>query len=160
MLVWLGLQVVTANTERSSRVESLALNVSISVDLSALKSSIKRLQAASVRLDNEKDSAEKGLRELMRRQPHRHPLLRRLKKIVCRLAKSVGHECARGKRRELWRAAVERVRLANAALVAFERGFISEQGLQGREWYRHLGVAPGRWLGQLIRPSLQPCLTQ
>jgi N-acetylated-alpha-linked acidic dipeptidase len=25
--------------------------------------------------------------------------------------------------------------------------FISEDGIKDREWYRHLGVAPGRWLG-------------
>ncbi|BGP43868.1 Vacuolar protein sorting-associated protein 70 [Rhodotorula kratochvilovae] len=40
------------------------------------------------------------------------------------------------------------LRRINAALRGFERGFLGdEQGLQGREWYRHLGVAPGRWLG-------------
>ncbi|GAA5982736.1 hypothetical protein JCM10908_006765 [Rhodotorula pacifica] len=36
----------------------------------------------------------------------------------------------------------------NKALKEFEKGFLGdEEGLQGREWYRHLGVAPGRWLG-------------
>jgi len=29
----------------------------------------------------------------------------------------------------------------------FERGFIDEAGLSGRGWYKHLGVAPGYWLG-------------
>ncbi|KAF9269786.1 Zn-dependent exopeptidase [Marasmius fiardii PR-910] len=43
--------------------------------------------------------------------------------------------------------AVKRVRAVNQKLIAFERGFISEAGLPGREWYRHLGVAPGLWLG-------------
>jgi N-acetylated-alpha-linked acidic dipeptidase len=43
------------------------------------------------------------------------------------------------------------VRKANQKLVAFERGFISEGGIRNREWYKHLGVAPGLWLGQ---PSL------
>jgi N-acetylated-alpha-linked acidic dipeptidase len=26
--------------------------------------------------------------------------------------------------------------------------FISEDGIKDREWYRHLGVAPGKWLGK------------
>ena len=43
--------------------------------------------------------------------------------------------------------AAQRVQRANAKLVAFERGFISEDGIKEREWYKHLGVAPGKWLG-------------
>ena len=43
--------------------------------------------------------------------------------------------------------AAKRVQAANAKLVAFERGFISEEGIKDREWYKHLGVAPGKWLG-------------
>ncbi|GAA6057337.1 hypothetical protein JCM3770_001099 [Rhodotorula araucariae] len=40
------------------------------------------------------------------------------------------------------------LRRINRALRGFERGFLGDEaGLQGREWYRHLGVAPGRWLG-------------
>lgn len=38
----------------------------------------------------------------------------------------------------------------NKKLIAFERGFISEDGIKDREWYRHLGVAPGKWLGHLV----------
>ena len=41
---------------------------------------------------------------------------------------------------------------ANKKLVGFERGFISEEGIKEREWYRHLGVAPGKWLGQFFSP--------
>ncbi|PCH41196.1 Zn-dependent exopeptidase [Wolfiporia cocos MD-104 SS10] len=43
--------------------------------------------------------------------------------------------------------AVRRVRAVNKKLVAFERGFIHPDGIKDREWYRHLGVAPGKWLG-------------
>jgi hypothetical protein len=53
--------------------------------------------------------------------------------------------------------AVKRVRVINQKLAAFERGFISEGGIPEREWYRHLGVAPGKWLGEpfaLIMKSL------
>lgn len=44
--------------------------------------------------------------------------------------------------------AAKRVRNANRKLAAFERGFISEGGIKDREWYKHLGVAPGLWLGK------------
>ena len=44
--------------------------------------------------------------------------------------------------------AAKRVSRANKKLVAFERGFISEEGIKDREWYKHLGVAPGKWLGK------------
>jgi N-acetylated-alpha-linked acidic dipeptidase len=49
--------------------------------------------------------------------------------------------------RRLHRAA-KRVRAANRKLKAFERGWISEGGIRDREWYKHLLVAPGKWLGQ------------
>jgi N-acetylated-alpha-linked acidic dipeptidase len=43
--------------------------------------------------------------------------------------------------------AARRLGRCNKRLIAFERGFISEEGIKDREWYRHLGVAPGKWLG-------------
>ena len=43
--------------------------------------------------------------------------------------------------------AAQRVGRANKKLIAFERGFISKEGIKEREWYKHLGVAPGKWLG-------------
>ncbi|KAI5833642.1 hypothetical protein K523DRAFT_413088 [Schizophyllum commune Tattone D] len=48
--------------------------------------------------------------------------------------------------REFLKAA-RRVQVANHKVRSFERGFISEEGIPEREWYRHLGVAPGKWLG-------------
>ena len=53
--------------------------------------------------------------------------------------------------------AAKRVQAANAKLVAFERGFISEEGIKDREWYRHLGVAPGKWLGMWFVFVLLSC---
>ena len=44
--------------------------------------------------------------------------------------------------------AAKRVVSVNRKLIGFERGFISEEGIKDREWYRHLGVAPGKWLGR------------
>lgn len=43
--------------------------------------------------------------------------------------------------------AAKRIGRANRRLRDFERGFISEEGIKDREWYKHLGVAPGKWLG-------------
>jgi len=45
--------------------------------------------------------------------------------------------------------ATKRMVAANRKLIMFERGFISEGGIKDREWYRHLGVSPGKWLGKL-----------
>ena len=52
--------------------------------------------------------------------------------------------------------AAKRVGRSNKKLIAFERGFISKEGIKDREWYKHLGVAPGKWLGE--RCSLFPFL--
>ncbi|EJD00920.1 Zn-dependent exopeptidase [Fomitiporia mediterranea MF3/22] len=57
--------------------------------------------------------------------------------------------------------AVKRVRRVNRKLSSFERGFISEGGIKDREWYKHLGVAPGKWLGYgaTTFPALTEALT-
>lgn len=53
----------------------------------------------------------------------------------------------RPNKREAFKRARELQKM-NRAVKEFEAGFLGdEKGLQGREWYRHLGVAPGRWLG-------------
>jgi N-acetylated-alpha-linked acidic dipeptidase len=39
------------------------------------------------------------------------------------------------------------LRRINQVVRSFEYGFISDEGIKGREWYRHKGVAPGKWLG-------------
>ena len=41
--------------------------------------------------------------------------------------------------------AAKRVSRANKKLIQFERGFIHEDGIKDREWYKHLCVAPGKW---------------
>lgn len=55
------------------------------------------------------------------------------------------HESANWQK-EIWKVLGE-IRVLNKQLQTFEQGFISKQGLKGREWYKHLGTAPGRWLG-------------
>jgi N-acetylated-alpha-linked acidic dipeptidase len=42
---------------------------------------------------------------------------------------------------------VKEIKSINERLRRFEGGFIDQDGLKGREWYKHLGVAPGRYLG-------------
>ncbi|KAF8913769.1 hypothetical protein CPB84DRAFT_1720466 [Gymnopilus junonius] len=42
---------------------------------------------------------------------------------------------------------LKRIQTVNKKSSAFERGFISEDGIKDREWFKHLAVAPGKWLG-------------
>jgi len=59
---------------------------------------------------------------------------------------------------EKFRKAARRVRAVNAKLKGFEKGFISEGGIPEREWFKHLAVAPGKWLGYGATPL--PALTE
>ncbi len=43
--------------------------------------------------------------------------------------------------------ALRRAHAVNTKLRSFERGLISKEGIKDREWFKHLGVAPGKWLG-------------
>jgi N-acetylated-alpha-linked acidic dipeptidase len=45
-----------------------------------------------------------------------------------------------------------RLREIDIRLGRFEQGFLSETGIKDREWYRHLGVAPGKWKGYGATP--------
>jgi len=53
--------------------------------------------------------------------------------------------------------AAKAVRKINQKLASFERGFIHEDGIKDREWYRHLGVAPGKWLGMGLHDADVRC---
>ncbi|EGO27668.1 hypothetical protein SERLADRAFT_360310 [Serpula lacrymans var. lacrymans S7.9] len=57
--------------------------------------------------------------------------------------------------------AIKRVQAVNKKLITFERGFISKEGIKDREWYKHLAVAPGKWLGYgaTTFPGLTEALT-
>ncbi|KAH9843828.1 Zn-dependent exopeptidase [Rhodofomes roseus] len=63
-----------------------------------------------------------------------------------------------GRLREKFIQAAKRVRAVNKKLAGFERGFIHPDGIKDREWYRHLGVAPGKWLG--YGATTLPALTE
>ena len=56
------------------------------------------------------------------------------------------------------RKLAKRIRALNAKSSAFERGFISTEGIKDREWYKHLAVAPGKWLGSCNFLSFLVCL--
>jgi N-acetylated-alpha-linked acidic dipeptidase len=66
--------------------------------------------------------------------------------LAAQIVKGKGH-----KKRVLKRLIkiIRRIQAANKKTAAIEKGFISEEGIKDREWYKHLAVAPGKWLGKL-----------
>ncbi|GMK59448.1 hypothetical protein CspeluHIS016_0800540 [Cutaneotrichosporon spelunceum] len=104
----------------AERVDALGADV----DLRPLGEAIARLRAASEGLDRERGELERRLRRAMRGR-------------WC-----WGWGCGREVRKIL--AAIRRV---NRKLRDFEKGFLAPEGIRGREWYRHKGTAPGKWLG-------------
>ncbi|GJE84351.1 Zn-dependent exopeptidase [Phanerochaete sordida] len=118
-----------------------------SVDFATLRRAFKRLQRASAQHDAEKTAAEKRFRELLAKLPRRAATLReRWAQRMLALLKGQSDPV-----REFRRAA-KRVQRANDRLRDFEKGFLHEDGIKGREWYRHLIIAPGRWLGYGATP--------
>ncbi|ELU39637.1 vacuolar protein sorting-associated protein 70 [Rhizoctonia solani AG-1 IA] len=111
------------------------------LDISQLRKAIKEVQAASKNLDRDKAQVTIRLKEYFNR---------------------VGESGGQNTRTILQEAFswLDRKEVANSGLAQlmidvssinkklanFERGFISEAGLPGREWYRHLIVAPGKWI--------------
>ena len=127
------------------RVESIAKTGSFSVDFSDLRSSISALQNASAALDVEKVDAEKKFKKALKRlpkspSPSESILVRWVRWVIDFLLDR------KGAMRRFIKAA-KRVQKVNGKLAAFERGFIQEDGIKDREWYRHLVIAPGKWLG-------------
>jgi N-acetylated-alpha-linked acidic dipeptidase len=147
-------------------------------DLFPLRKAILKLQDASFELDEEKADAEKALRKALKKVNRwRDPrVLRRVIQWIkehlgigaqevqeqmmfsalkwissVRESPSLETEICKPRTKgplcDLIRAA-KRVRVVNQKLAAFERGFISEGGIKDREWYKHLGVAPGKHTGK------------
>jgi len=139
---------------------------------------IVKLQDASFELDEEKIAAEKAFRKALKnvsrwRDPHvvrkviqwikerlgigaeqEPPRLGALKWLtsVTESPSSEADICesrskGKGPLCDFIRAA-KAVRVVNQKLSSFERGFISEGGIKDREWYKHLGVAPGKHTGK------------
>ncbi|KAI6130336.1 hypothetical protein EDD16DRAFT_1853446 [Pisolithus croceorrhizus] len=157
------------------RVVTLAAAASIDVDFSPLRDSIYSLQAASLDLDAEKAEAEHKTRaalKFLKRHGQYCRTTRRTRVIFCELWKLIGKvfhpedsvllfEPETGLQERRLLKALEPVRLVNGKLIAFERAFISKDGIKGREWFKHLGVAPGKWLGYgaTILPGITEAIT-
>ncbi|KAI0638366.1 Zn-dependent exopeptidase [Trametes polyzona] len=122
-------------------VEEIASSLGLSPDFARLHEAMDHVKLGSDVLDRYKRDAEESLDRTLREQPCYNR-----RGASCWLAKLLDRLLGSPKRRRLFWATWH-VRQANERLMRFERGFISEDGLEGREWYRHLGVAPGKWLG-------------
>ncbi|KAI0700560.1 hypothetical protein BC835DRAFT_1411911 [Cytidiella melzeri] len=128
------------------KIEKLAVTQSMdsSINFHHLRHAIHKLQAASIELDGEKTAAEKDFKDKLSKLPgpsrSHNRVLRWLKKLLYHILRKPDPV------KEFIKAA-KRVQKSNAKLVGFEKGFLDEDGIKDREWYRHLGVAPGKWLG-------------
>ena len=89
-----------------------------------------------------KEAKHKAEEEIAERHDHSH-----LHGHKHKHGKGHGHHSPNKRLLKKLAKAVKRVQAANKKLIGFERGFIHEDGLKDRAWYRHLGVAPGKWLG-------------
>ncbi|KAK4687379.1 N-acetylated-alpha-linked acidic dipeptidase, partial [Tremellales sp. Uapishka_1] len=140
------------------KVESVASTSGLSddIDFKNLSSSIEHLTHVSSKLDDEKVAVVEKLRKLLPR-PHRS-WMGRFRSRGCRQEEDLSLEerltrlpqmpalPSSRKMREI-KKVLEEVRVINKKVQSFEWGFISEEGIKEREWYKHKGVAPGKWLG-------------
>ncbi|KAG8679783.1 hypothetical protein FRC11_003300, partial [Ceratobasidium sp. 423] len=111
-------------------------------DVTQIRVAIKKVQESSKNLDLYKLQVNDRLNEYINRTSHKGTQGARASVQKAFGSLSSG-PCETPELAEL----IEDVRKANNRLSNFERGFISEAGLPGREWYRHLIVAPGKWIG-------------
>ncbi|KAH9833740.1 Zn-dependent exopeptidase, partial [Rhodofomes roseus] len=142
-------------------VEEIAasLHLDTSPNFSGLRSSIESLESAALALADELVAAEKEFKDALAALPkpgkkghckHAHGHLPEwLRKILHKIRKHWKHTPGKKEKKALERfvRAAKRVQDGNAKLRLFEQGFISEEGIAEREWYRHLVVAPGKFLG-------------
>ncbi|KAG2069015.1 Zn-dependent exopeptidase [Suillus decipiens] len=156
-------------------------------DLFPLRTAIANLQDASFKLDEEKTAAEKAFHEALKKvgRIHKPRIVRRIVRWIKEHLGIGAQEVQDMKFDALkWMSSVtesgfsetdicksrgkgplcdfirvaKRVRAVNQKLVAFERGFLSEDGIKDREWYRHMAVAPGKHTG--YAPTTLPGLTE
>jgi hypothetical protein len=136
--------------DRITRVEALKFPGE-SVTFDGLRSSIKSLQIASAQLDLEKAHAISGFYELVISpcycREQKTSVRCKVQKIIHSVVSLIKGARPPTHARGLEEAA-ERVHRVNKKLVSFEKGFLSEEGLPGREWFKHFVVAPGKYLGK------------
>lgn len=154
-------------------MEEAASGIAPLPDLRRVRDAISKLQQASLNLDVKKLKAEGAFRKAVRNLPRGRlgrRIIRRIKRWIMRLlgidtpmpndaelkfpALHALNTRDATERRKGWPCdlidAATRVKTVNQKLALFERGFISEEGVKDREWYRHLGVAPGKYLGRSL----------
>ncbi|CAE6538397.1 unnamed protein product [Rhizoctonia solani] len=126
-------------------------------DVTQLRTAIKKVQEASKNLDLHKYQVKARLDEYINRTSREGTTNAR--ESLQKAFGSFGSGTCRTS--ELAELIVD-VREINKKLSNFERGFISEAGLPGREWYRHLIVAPGKWTGYgaTTFPSLTEAISE
>ena len=160
----------------NARVEAAASSADVP-DFTALRNVIKKVQLASFDLDREKRKAEREFMKILRKLRSGHHkcskfghflrcVTRWIKRIFeaephfvdevdahawleyleLDMENNIGHHHHLPLEKLI--KAAKRVSSANRKLISFERGFISKDGIKDREWYKHLGVAPGKWLGE------------
>lgn len=109
------------------KVEALASEGGYEIEFDGLRDSIAKLQSASATLDAERED-----------------LLKQLRKVIPRRA---WHCFGKPKLPSKAIKVLKQIRVVNTKLKKLESGFISEEGIKEREWYKHKGTSPGKWLG-------------
>ncbi|CDZ97375.1 Transferrin receptor and related proteins containing the protease-associated (PA) domain [Phaffia rhodozyma] len=116
------------------------------LNLTKLDQGISSVQAATVKLNAQTSAALDKLSRLTHHGDRKHvgahskaPCKKQLHKI---------------------RKVLKEIQTINRKISKFEAGFLGD-GLKGREWYKHTGTAPGRWLGYgaTTFPSITEALT-
>ncbi|KDQ17213.1 hypothetical protein BOTBODRAFT_106011 [Botryobasidium botryosum FD-172 SS1] len=144
--------------EYLDKVDSLGSSLNLDPDLSDLREAIYELQAASAELDEEKDSVEQDFShelEIWRSSVEgsiqrdayawaEQPLSIASDENMTEPQSALG---SNNTPHPQFFAALQRVKEVNKKLADFEQGFISPEGMTTREWYKHLIVSPGKWLG-------------
>lgn len=124
----------------------------MTVDLAPLRSTVEALQLVSLELDDAKAKAEARLRKLIRKWEKRVARRHWISSKWCQIKNLFGDAGAcddegidigvrmtmtmRAKHARMLMKAAEDVKRINKKLAGFERGFIVEEGLGGREWYK------------------------
>ena len=122
------------------------------IDFAPLAKSIKTLVEASTELEEEAAHQVKKLHKLLP-FPRHHATWRSLFQSCARTFARSNDEEEEGIRIphlpdfKKIKKTLAKIHEINKKLQNFEGGFISEEGIKDREWYKHKGVAPGAWLG-------------
>ncbi|KDN41247.1 Zn-dependent exopeptidase [Tilletiaria anomala UBC 951] len=135
------------NVERLPAAPAAA--TSAAADFGPLRRGVKRIVDAAAALDATKERLAARLRKALKHAHEADEIEDQLPAEKHNNHDGSRPDRRRGRReaRQELRRIITEIRRVNAKATKFEQGFISEDGLVGRPWYKHLGVAPGRYLG-------------